>query len=158
MGTVAWQEELLSEVRQYLPSGNGRVHLAILREPFASYVLEGSKTVESRFSTRRARPVGEIDEGDWLLIKTPSRPVIGVCRVSAVWHYSITPESFTELLAPYASALRIDTSPFWKSRMISGYVSLLRLSEPRRIPPIPCRKRDRRGWVTLAAAQPRLNL
>jgi len=155
---MAWQDRLLREVRQYLPSRMGRVHLAILREPFASYVLEGSKTVESRFSSRRVRPVGQVDEGDWLLIKRPAGPVVGVCRVTAVWHYSITPESFTDLLAPYASALRMDTSPFWKSRMISGYVALLRLAEPRRIPPINCEKRDRRGWVTLAAQQSRLNV
>jgi hypothetical protein len=154
---MTWQEELLRKARHHLPDISS-VHLAILREPFASYVLEGSKTVESRFSKRRARPVGEVSAGDWLLIKTPSGPVVGLCRVTEVWHYAITPESFSDLLAPYASALRIDSSPFWTSRVISGFVSLLRLSEPRRIPPIVCKKRDRRGWVTLMARHPRLDL
>ena len=39
------------------------IHLAILLEPYLKFILEGSKTVESRFSRHRIAPYGVVESG-----------------------------------------------------------------------------------------------
>src|SRR4051794_21212088 len=65
------------------------VHLAIFVEPFLSYVLEGSKSVESRFSTRQCAPLRRVSVGDIILLKAASGPVRGICEVSKTWYFDL---------------------------------------------------------------------
>ena len=45
------------------------VHLAVFSEPYLSFVLDGVKTVESRFSRVRCAPFQQIRSGDIILVK-----------------------------------------------------------------------------------------
>ena len=45
------------------------VHLAILLEPYLQYILDGTKTVESRFSKNRIAPYNMVEPGDVVLLK-----------------------------------------------------------------------------------------
>jgi DNA-directed RNA polymerase alpha subunit len=42
-------------------NGNRTFHLAVFIEPFLQYILDGSKTVESRFSSRRSAPYQRVN-------------------------------------------------------------------------------------------------
>src|SRR5580692_1379944 len=72
------------------PSGFG-LHLAVFIEPYLQYVLEGKKTVESRFGIQRRPPFGHVREGDILLLKRSGGPITGVCLVGQVWFYQLDP-------------------------------------------------------------------
>src|SRR5215210_2794220 len=61
------------------------IHLAVFVEPFLDYVLDGSKTVESRFSVNRCAPFGKVSPGDMVLLKRAGGPVVGIARVRTVW-------------------------------------------------------------------------
>src|SRR5271169_6453922 len=65
------------------------IHLAVFIEPFLGYVLDGTKTVESRFSINRCAPFGKVSQGDVLLLKRAGGPVVGITRVLAVWSYHL---------------------------------------------------------------------
>src|SRR5882757_5711201 len=58
------------------------IHLAVFVEPYLSFVLEGKKTVESRFSVNRHAPYEQVRSGDLIVLKKSSGPICGVCRVS----------------------------------------------------------------------------
>src|ERR1700680_4435376 len=65
------------------------IHLAVFVEPFLGYVLDGSKTVESRFSVNRCAPFGKVSRGDVVLLKRAGGAVVGIARVRTVWSYQL---------------------------------------------------------------------
>lgn len=132
------------------------LHLAVFVEPYLSYILDGSKTVESRFSVRSIAPHGRIAEGDVILLKATSKPIVGWCRAGAVWDYELDPSSWIEIQDRFAASLRAQDG-FWESRQAAQFATLIKVEDVNRTAPSPVDKRDRRGWVVLAdRAQGRL--
>jgi len=136
------------QLRGRTPTGG--VHLAVLVEPFLGYVLDGSKTIESRFALRRFAPYGNVHAGDTVLLKAASGPVVGVCAVEQTWFFQLDREQVVNIRNKFAKAMRADTSDFWEQRKGASFASLMEVSEVRALPkPLTCPKRDRRGWVIL---------
>ena len=128
------------------------VHLAILLEPYLQYILDGTKTVESRFSKNRIAPYNMVDPGDVVLLKkVAARSISGVCVVRKVWFYQLNPDTWSEIRDRFSKALRADHSSFWKRRETAQFATLMRIGEVHPLPPIEIPKRDRRGWVILRA-------
>ena len=133
------------------------IHLAILLEPYLKFILEGSKTVESRFSRHRIAPYGAVAPGDVVLLKGSSaRAVSGLCIVRKVWSYQLNSDNLQHIKNGFASALRADASSFWEERKTARFVTLMRIAEVSPLPPIGVHKRDRRGWVVLRSRQQQL--
>lgn len=145
LGDDAFWSELLNTPSKL---GDRSVHLAIFVEPFLSYVLEGKKTVESRFSAVRCAPYLCVAPGDILVLKTSGGPVRGLSVVDHVWTYDLDPETWPEVRA-FENALCATDPSFWTSREAAAYATLMRLSHVKSISDVPFRKRDRRGWVVL---------
>lgn len=125
------------------------LHLAIFVEPYLTYILEGKKTIESRFSSRRTAPFRRVAPGDVLMLKASGGPVTGLCRVRKVWFYELDPSSWEEIRSRFAKPLCVSGSAFWAERESAGYATLMQVSDIRSIPPLDIPKRDRRGWVVL---------
>jgi|HubBroStandDraft_5_1064220.scaffolds.fasta_scaffold177056_1 hypothetical protein len=155
-----WQDELLANLSNLihggplnvafgntLESGCG-IHLAVLVEPYLTLILEGKKTIESRFSLTRQAPFGRVFQDDILILKRSSGPIEGMCRVADAWFYRLQPDSWKEI-DRLAKALCMDDSPFWQSKRKSTYATLIRVSGVVRLPPFYVSKLDPRGWVTV---------
>ncbi|MBK7534008.1 MAG: hypothetical protein IPI49_01290 [Myxococcales bacterium] len=126
------------------------VHLAVLVEPFLGYVLDGSKTIESRFAIRRLAPYGHVHAGDVVLLKAASGPVAGICAVEETWFFQLNCERVASIRKEFGKAMRADTPAFWEQRKAAAFASLMRVGKVRALPkPMACPKRDRRGWVVL---------
>lgn len=126
------------------------IHLAVLLEPYLSYILDGSKTVESRFSKHRIAPYQAVAPGDIVLLKkAAARSISGVCVVSGVWFYQLNADSWAEIKGGFSRALRADDASFWRQRSEAQYATLMRISDVHATPAINVPKRDRRGWVVL---------
>jgi hypothetical protein len=125
------------------------LHLAVLVEPYLSFILDGRKTVESRFSVRPMPPYGCVDEGDVVLLKESGGPVVGAFTASSAWHYRLDPASWAELREEFTRAICAQDG-FWESRAAAEYATLIRITEVRHLAPVAVPKRDRRGWVVLA--------
>jgi hypothetical protein len=132
------------------------LHLAVLVEPYLQLVLEGSKTVESRFSSRRSPPYHKVKRGDVILLKRSSGPILGICEVSDVWFYRLDPASWGLIRSEFTKAMCAQDPDFWRNREGASFATLMRIQEVTRISPINCEKRDRRGWVVLTADHHRL--
>jgi hypothetical protein len=125
------------------------VHLAIFVEPYLQFLLQGKKTVESRFSVYRCAPYERVRNGDLVFVKRSGGPICGVCRVEHVWNYQLDPFSWNRIRSEFAVALCAQDPSFWKSREEASFATLMAVRDVRSITPIFIRKRDRRGWVVL---------
>jgi hypothetical protein len=133
------------------------IHLAVFVEPFLGYVLDGSKTVESRFSVNRCAPFGKVSQGDIVLLKKAGGPVVGVVRVRTVWSYELDKKSWKMIRERFTVALRAQDPEFWDRRRAATYATLMLLDKVLALEPIEWQKRDRRGWVVVRSkGQPSL--
>jgi len=130
-------------------SSNNDIHLAVFVEPFLQFMLEGKKTVESRFSKRLRAPHKRVKKGDVILLKRSGGAVVGICQVGSVWFYTLGPESLRAMRNDFAWALCANSPGFWSDRRHMSFATLMRVSNVVKIGPIPCAKQDRRGWVVL---------
>jgi len=135
------QDRLLS--RSTRPKRN--LHLAVMVEPYLTFVLEGKKTVESRFTANRCAPYGRVESGDIILLKRVSGPVCGACRVAQVWYYELDPSAVSFIRREFASAICAPDPAFWEARKDAAFATLIRITDVVRLDPIGVNKRDRRG-------------
>jgi hypothetical protein len=145
-----WETDIRAQVAATLGASASGLHLAVFVEPYLGWVLDGRKTIESRFSRRRIAPFQAVDAGDWLVLKRAAGPVVALCRVTAVAHVELEPALLAELRNRYARAMCAEDAEFWIARTAMRYASLLFLGERRLLASWRCGKQDRRGWVVLS--------
>lgn len=144
-------EQYLTELSSDTPSF--AVHLAVLVEPYLRFILEGRKTVESRFSSKRIAPFNSVNKGDVVLLKRSSGPIVGICQLQNCWFYQLDPRTWSEIRAQYTKALCAQDPSFWETRRSAAYATLMRIGNVHELPAIEHRQRNRRGWIVL---QPRV--
>jgi len=137
---------------------NESIHLAVLVEPYLQFILDGTKSVESRFSVRRYPPYDRVEGGDVILLKRSSGPIVGICEVSSAWFYHLDPKSWSEIRTEFAQALCAQDPDFWRTREAASFATLMRIHRVLTITPTKCDKRDRRGWVVLRSRQQRFDI
>ena len=84
-GLPFWQDYLAHSIHNNFPYP--AIHLAILIEPYLSFILNGKKTIESRFSINRIAPFDKIQTGDIVLLKRAGGPLVGISQVINAWFY-----------------------------------------------------------------------
>jgi hypothetical protein len=135
-----------------------RLHVAVFVEPFLTYVLEGRKTIESRFSARRVAPFDKVATGDVIALKDSGGPLVGICRVDACWFYRMSAKSWAEVEKRFSRAMCAEDPMFWDDRRGKTFATLIRVSEPTSIRPVTFTKHDRRGWVIQLPTSEQLDL
>lgn len=130
-------------------SVDGALHLAVMQEPFLTLLLQGRKTIESRFSVNRVSPYGDVCAGDVLALKAQSGPIVGLALVEHVAFYELEPATWRELQERFARPLCAEEPGFWDARARARYATLMRVVDTRTVAPLAVAKRDRRGWVRL---------
>lgn len=126
------------------------VHLAVMLEPFLSCILNGQKTIESRFSKNAIAPYSKVAVGDLVLLK--AGPVVGAFIVSSVDFVALHGDHLARLRRDHAAAICAEDDEFWNVRANKRYATLTGVSEVRKLPPVTVPKRDMRGWVVLRVA------
>lgn len=150
-GDPIW-DDLLGGLASPEPSSIG-VHLAILVEPYLQLILDGRKTVESRFARRECPPYQRIDKDDVILLKRSGGPIVGMCQVADVWFHQRDECAWQSIRDEFAASLCALDPAFWEARAETSFATLLRLIHVRCLSPgINFTKRDRRGWVILQRA------
>lgn len=132
------------------------LHLAVFVEPYLQYILEGKKTVESRFSQKRISPYGKVNEHDIILLKKSGGPIWGLCQISNIWYYHLHPKSWKEIRSEFSEMLCAQDPEFWTQRKAAEFATLMGLKNVIKIQPINFPKNDRRGWVVLKSGVPQL--
>jgi len=136
-------------------SNNFSLHLAIFREPYLKYILEGRKTVETRFAKRACPPFDRVADGDVLVLKRAGGPVLALCVVEKVWFYRLEAGSLNQIEQKFGKAICPAGDSFWKDRKDAAYATLMLIGHVTPVDNIEIKKRDRRGWVTFKNPQPK---
>lgn len=126
-------------------------HLAIFQQPFLNLILEGKKTIESRFAKVKCAPHGVVNTGDLILMKESGGLVLGEFTVSKVESFDLRDVSINELKI-HSDALGVGGDPaFWEARKDKVYATLIYVENVKQYEePYPYPKKDRRGWVVIS--------
>src|SRR5215470_1402900 len=122
------------------------LHIACMVEPYLGYVLEGKKTIESRFSKPLIPPYRRVALGDVVLLKAGA--IAASFRVASVEFIELNCREFNRLIVDYSDAICAD-GEFWETRTDKRYATLLGIDDVRELTRLKVDKRDRRGWVVL---------
>lgn len=134
------------------------LHLAIFVEPYLQLILDGRKTVESRFSTVQCAPYRCIQAGDVILMKRAGGSLLGVSQVREVSFYQNGSDAWTTIRDRFGAEMCPDEAGFWDRMTAAVFGTVIRLERVLKLPPLACGKRDRRGWVVLRPALQQLFL
>lgn len=147
-----WEQQLLDDLAPiWTPPPTGRVHLAIMCEPYMSRVANGTKRVESRWSMNRCAPFGHINAEDTILFKLTGGPVMGVASVDRRWCVELEgPQHVRSVLREHWLDLGVEES-FIEKVTGKKFATLARVLDYRPLDAkhIRCGKVDKRGWVVL---------
>ena len=124
------------------------VHLGVFVEPFLEAILDGRKTVESRFAAHKCAPYARVRAGDVILLKRSGGPVVGIAVAGEARYYELDAGKLDDIRERYASQIYAEDDQFWEARAEKRFATLIDLDEVAKIDTIEIEKRDRRGWVT----------
>ena len=131
-----------------------KYHLAILTPGWIDLILDGSKTIESRFTKVRCAPFGKVHEGDSVYLKESGGLVKGMFRVAGVETFENLNRSGIQVIYErcgqaifYQAFTQFFPPEKWQ---VSKHATLIHISDPVRfVTPFPFPKRDPRAWVVL---------
>lgn len=131
------------------------VHLAIVNEPFLSYIKNGEKIIESRFTKNKIAPFFQIHEGDIVCMKAAGKPIDCVFIVGDLHFYENTPYVLKKIREKYSSEICACDDSFWESRKDKKYISLIGIKDVKKLERVfNVPKKDKRAWIRFAITAP----
>jgi ASC-1-like (ASCH) protein len=147
-GNVFWRKKLAPALKSTFV-----LHLAVFREPYLQFILDGKKTVETRFAKRPCPPFQRVKEGDVIMLKRSPGAIVGVCVVEAVTFYYLDSASLALIKSKFGQAICPADSSFWEDRKEASVATLMLIDKVTQVPPFKVEKRDRRGWVVIGGPE-----
>ena len=123
------------------------IHIAVMSEPFLSYVFNGKKTVESRFSLHRIAPYQKVETGDVVCMKAGA--IVGCFTVAWVRYFDLTIYPIADIAARYNEVI-CGNPTFWQRKADKRYATLMGITNAHMLPPVKISKKDRRAWLSLS--------
>lgn len=119
---------------------------------FIDKILNGRKTVESRWYKAKKVPWGKIKRGDTVYFKNSGEPVTAKADVSSTLQFEeLTPKKVKGILDRHWRELGISKekfSDFYKRFKDKNYCVLIFLENPQRVKPFEI---DKKGFGTMAS-------
>lgn len=124
-------------------------HLAILRQPFFNMILDGQKTIESRFSFNKIVPYQTVNVGDIIYLKETGKQVTAKCKVSDVKFFELTPQIVEDIRMKYGKQIGTDQFEDWETTKTKKYCTLIWICDIEKIKPISVPRSNGGGWFVL---------
>lgn len=145
-------KEIMENVSSVLPKEKWeqmkekQFHLGIFTEPYLSYMLEGKKTIESRFSKNRIAPYQQISKDDIVFIKKSGGDVVGYFTIKKIEFYDLERIPIAQIKKRYQKELCVSDS-FWKLKAHSHYATLIFIDELSLLKPFSIHKKGMQTWL-----------
>lgn len=123
-------------------------HLGIFTEPVLSFMMDGKKTIESRFSKNKIAPYNRINKDDIVLIKKSGGNIIGYLNIKDILFFDLSVTSISSLKEKYAEYLCVDEA-FWKQKNESNYATLIIIEKVTKLKPFKINKKGMQTWIVL---------
>ncbi|WP_146174849.1 hypothetical protein [Umezawaea tangerina] len=140
------------------PRPGAGLHLAVMTGPYLERVVNGTKTVESRFHRIRSAPLDTVAAGDLVAFKPSGDPVTHIAGVRRAIFLDMTRTPLEEVRLTWQDRIADSTDEFWAARENARWVSLVELDWVKAMAPVKLQKRDRRGWITYGPCCPAVSL
>lgn len=147
-------DEIIKKLEEQLPLKEleeikrHTLHLGIFVEPYLSYMLNGKKTVESRFSKNRIIPYHQITKEDIVFVKKSGGFIMAYFTIKEVQFFDLAEIPIEEIKAKYEKELCVSKS-FWIRKKNSNYATLIRIDNIKRLKPFSITKRGMQSWIRL---------
>lgn len=112
-------------------------------------VINGTKTIESRWSNKKIAPFNKVKVGDTILIKRTSCLVTATAQVKYVKFYNLTPQLAEEIKIKYGKKIGTDYFDDWEGYKNKKYCTLIWLENVTNIPPFKVENSHGAGWIVL---------
>lgn len=134
-------------VKKLLHTKFSRVHLAIMVEPYLSLLLQGEKTIESRFSQKMMQPFRRVSKGDIILLKKSGGNIVGVFEAKDVHYFELKSEEDINAIKNEYNQQLCCSDEFWNSKMKSRYATLIDVGHLMKLTPIQVSYKNRLSWI-----------
>jgi hypothetical protein len=124
-------------------------HLAVMTGHYLDRLLDGTKTIESRFTRHRVAPFEQVASGDVIFFKPAGGPITAAGLAGTVQHLDLGIVTLQRVADQYGAAIAPADASFWVGRAAARYATLVTMLDVVPTEPVPIHKRDRRGWVVL---------
>jgi ASC-1-like (ASCH) protein len=128
-------------------------HLVILKKPYLDAILDGRKTVESRFYQTKQKWLSMVYPGDKIFLKESAGPISAIATLGAVKVYDNLDEDKILDLKNQFNHQILGEDQYWREKLKSRFGILCRLKDVQPIPPKFIKKADWRAWVVLSKAE-----
>lgn len=140
------EEQLTNEDMNFIKSK--RLHLGIFSEAYLTYMLEGKKTIESRFSKNKILPYKQISKDDIVIVKKSSGNVLAYFTIKKVLFFDLNETSITEIKAKYNNELCVNDE-FWISKKDCNYATLIVIDKLVKLKAFHINKKGMQTWIKL---------
>ncbi len=146
--------EILNNLKEQLPIKTYKnierrnLHLGIFTEPYLSLMLNGEKTIESRFSKRKMLPYEKITKDDIVIIKKSCSDVVGYFTIKDIKFFDLKTTDIATIKKTYNKELCVSEN-FWIEKQNSEYATLIFIKEIRLLKPFKINKRGMSTWLKL---------
>lgn len=127
-------------------------HLAVMTGQYLDRLLDGTKTIESRFTRHRVAPFRRVVSGDVIFFKQSAGPITAAGLAGTVHDLDLATVPLRQLADEYGAGIAPADASFWIDRAAARYATLVTMLQVVKTDPVPVQKRDRRGWVVLSRA------
>lgn len=134
--------------RLYQKLKSKRWHLGVFSEPYLSYMMDGTKTIESRFSKDKRAPYSKIDKDDVVFIKKSSGPVIGYFTIRDIKFFELDREEISYIKKNYSIPLAV-SDDFFIEKKDSKYATLIFIEKVMPLNPFRIHKKGMASWIAL---------
>jgi hypothetical protein len=128
-----------------------RGHLAILQNPYTDKIINGEKTIESRFTKVKTILFNNIKANDILILKVAGGPIKAVTEIKYTQFFGpLAPGKAALIMDKYKNELALEDD-FKTIKFNSLYATLVHIGAIVSIEPICLQKKDRRAWIILGS-------
>ena len=122
-------------------------HIVILKKKYLDFILEGKKTIESRWSIHKTLPYGRVNIGDILYLKETGGDVVASARVKDVKTFTLDSNVVDYIIDTYGDAICINKDN--RERYNKNYCTLIWVSDVKNIEPFKVKKSYGSGWMLM---------
>lgn len=140
------KEQLSEKEFQWMESKN--MHLGIFTEPCLTYMLDGIKTIESRFSKNRILPYEQIETNDIVLVKKSGGNILAFFTIKEILFLDLEKTPISLIRENYEKELCV-YQEFWKQKENSRYATLIRIEKIVKLKPFSISKKGMQTWIKL---------
>ncbi len=124
------------------------LHLGVFTEPYLTYMLDGKKKIESRFSKKKCLPWNSIHPSSIVFVKKSGGDVVAYFKIKEVYFFDLTNYPIENIKRDFSRELFVDDD-FWELKKDSKYATLIFIKEIVKIKPFKVTKKGMNTWLKI---------